>query len=648
MGKKYLWIIFILTIIVSVIALIPRYQSEKENDRVSLMLESRSVSYLEENISDAENDLLDKIKNSGISKIAVHKKELENIMKRDGVFFFSGSELQKIEMLGLDSVFPVHDFSFNTRSGFIYLPEGQNIEYFRDNLDMWKKKLNAPGLRIEPTGDIGYVIFFPEWEKDYVELKGFDLNRVQKYTENGFAVVPVFTDPVLESDFFRTFVEDFSAGLFMFTETRDSNYDSSSEAVLSNTADFMNRFSVTLAYIEPFLTGQKFSRNLAEKIDYNLVRTHILHEGEMERYNHTTLTSRYIRAVRERNSRLLYIRAFRNENTLNSGELLSRNEKLWETMVNEINKTSYEVNGIQAFRSFYGSTFLLFLIFLLVTVLITYFTDNYSSRKFSQTTKISFVLLAVLFFAALLLLGQVMLLRQMTALMVSIFLPIFLMFNLFSGSGKLTYIKAGFSFLGAGIITAACLNHISFSQQIMVFRGVKLSFVLPVILIGIFAFKEYSAESDFNLKSLLDFQPRVKHFLAAGLLFVIGVIFILRTGNFPLISVPAVEIRLRELLENVFVIRPRFKEIFIGYPALVLALGLKDKMQFSGYYYLLLTAASLVPINIVNSFTHIHTPLLVSLHRTINGFIVGTICGLLLLAVVNILRYLSGIISAGS
>ncbi|NTV53688.1 MAG: hypothetical protein HGA76_11865, partial [Candidatus Firestonebacteria bacterium] len=75
--------------------------------------------------------------------------------------------------------------------------------------------------------------------------------------------------------------------------------------------------------------------------------------------------------------------------------------------------------------------------------------------------------------------------------------------------------------------------------------------------------------------------------------------------------------------------RPRFKEFMLGYPWLLLGLGARrlEAFKSAGWPKLLLVVGLLGPISLINSFCHLHTPLLVSMLRSFHGLWLGTLIG---------------------
>ena len=107
---------------------------------------------------------------------------------------------------------------------------------------------------------------------------------------------------------------------------------------------------------------------------------------------------------------------------------------------------------------------------------------------------------------------------------------------------------------------------------------------------------------------------------------------LLRRGNFPIIGASGAELGLRDLLSEYFA-RPRFKEL-LGHPLAVLALT--NSGWASWLKGLLLTGGVVAQASIVNSFSHYHTPLLVSLERTLVALVLGLVIGLGLVPLVRL------------
>jgi hypothetical protein len=184
-------------------------------------------------------------------------------------------------------------------------------------------------------------------------------------------------------------------------------------------------------------------------------------------------------------------------------------------------------------------------------------------------------------------------------------------------------------------------------QQVFSFKGVKLALILPILLVGAYF---YCGSSRVN--SIYYVFRRLLHsyLTVVMLLFVLGfsgvlAIYILRSGNY--LTTTGFEQVLREFLENTLFVRPRFKEILVGYPALLLGFWLLDQQFTRRKVWLFNIFSTIALISFVNSFCHFHTPVLISLYRGILGILLGVVCAVLYyyiyLGIVRLIKSLSSI-----
>ncbi|MDW8141335.1 MAG: DUF5693 family protein [Candidatus Bipolaricaulota bacterium] len=209
--------------------------------------------------------------------------------------------------------------------------------------------------------------------------------------------------------------------------------------------------------------------------------------------------------------------------------------------------------------------------------------------------------------------------REALALAIAIVAPWALIFLFKERLGGWKFLIAvSLGSVGAGLAIAALLSDAAYFLKLQEFRGVKIALILPVLLVVATELWLRRGERWFTARSAW-----VATAAGAGLLFLI----LERSGNLPVVPVARWEELLRERLENLFVARPRFKEFLIGHPALVLW----DRQHSSRFVALILLALGAVgQTSMINSFAHLHTPLWLSLWRTLNGLILGVLIGLAL------------------
>jgi hypothetical protein len=194
-----------------------------------------------------------------------------------------------------------------------------------------------------------------------------------------------------------------------------------------------------------------------------------------------------------------------------------------------------------------------------------------------------------------------------------------------------------FSLTGA-LMVSGVLADISFMLKLQQFSGIKVAYLFPVLFVACAFFMLYGEGTPGErLKKLMDQPVLVKYLLLAAVLAVVGVIYLTRTGNEAAVGVSTLELKFRALLDRTLGIRPRTKEFLIGHPLMLvlLYLGYRDHR-----YLPLLILGSIGQVSMVNTFAHIHTPFIISFVRSINGFILGIMAGLVLMAVLQLGRLL--------
>jgi hypothetical protein len=163
------------------------------------------------------------------------------------------------------------------------------------------------------------------------------------------------------------------------------------------------------------------------------------------------------------------------------------------------------------------------------------------------------------------------------------------------------------------------------------FRGVALTLVLPPVLLGLTMLPKRDIRE--VIREL--WNTPVNLGLIAIMVGAIGAIALvfLRRGNTTGGGLSATESRIRQALQDE-IIRPRTKELALHAPAL-LAL---DKQLPTWINNLLLMGSTIGQGSIVDSFAHYHTPLLISLQRTVNGIVAGGIIGVIVVIAVRVLK----------
>lgn len=195
-----------------------------------------------------------------------------------------------------------------------------------------------------------------------------------------------------------------------------------------------------------------------------------------------------------------------------------------------------------------------------------------------------------------------------------------------SGAVLLYFRTAVLSLMAVPLVTAM-LNDIAYSLVFEQFRGVSLLHAAPIGLAAIYVFLYGSGGTVFgNARRILATPVTVLWIAAVAVLGAAGLYYMSRTGNAGTVS--GIELAFRSLLENTFGVRPRTKEFLIGHPLMLAGIFLALRHRYAGGLIVLATIAQL---SMVDTFAHIHTPLVLSVIRVLLGLGLGLLIGLVLI-----------------
>lgn len=175
-----------------------------------------------------------------------------------------------------------------------------------------------------------------------------------------------------------------------------------------------------------------------------------------------------------------------------------------------------------------------------------------------------------------------------------------------------------------GLALAAFFSDPTHMLRLRTFSGVKLTLLLSPLLVLVHDLKNRVHPE--SLKALLSRPPLWGELMLGGVLLLLLGIMLFRSDNVQFI--PGFEARVRGALERWLVARPRSKEIFLGYPSLLLLAFAVRNGLWARYREVLRIGTVLGFSSVVNSFCHFHTPVAFILIRELNGLWVGLLLGL--------------------
>src|SRR5579872_422319 len=186
----------------------------------------------------------------------------------------------------------------------------------------------------------------------------------------------------------------------------------------------------------------------------------------------------------------------------------------------------------------------------------------------------------------------------------------------------------------------------SFMLHANQYLGIKAQHAIPVLLIALIAIaggaiggEQWSAliaRCGARLREAMA-EPARFGTLALGIVAIAALALVVaRTGNDAGVGVSGTELQIRGYLDHILPVRPRTKEFLVGHPAFVLAIAwwLRGRRRLAIPAFVV---GSLGQASLLNTFCHIHTPLVVSIWRGALGLIIGALIGAAIFLALEIL-----------
>ena len=182
-------------------------------------------------------------------------------------------------------------------------------------------------------------------------------------------------------------------------------------------------------------------------------------------------------------------------------------------------------------------------------------------------------------------------------------------------------------FLITGIVQSSMLSGADYYLNSLIFRGIKLSLIVPILFSAVAYFVIEAQESGENpIRKFVEFlNTNIKVYWVALAMVVaaVGVIYIIRSGNVKEIS--GLESALRNTITDKMLARPRTKEFLVGWPCLVLLTYYASKTNCKLMRFMLSLGSSILFASVINTFCHVFTDAGVVYSRVLNGLALGLI-----------------------
>ena len=387
---------------------------------------------------------------------------------------------------------------------------------------------------------------------------------------------------------------------------------------------------------------QKGNVSLGREIPGRIVRVQAIARPELEKLTLDDVVDRYVLGVRERNVRVVYLRTWQHQDGNLSIE--QTNVEMVRRVADELKAHGFRLGRATPIPLYRGDNRILVgLSALCVPAIFSLLL--LALRWYRRDLVVAAYVLTIAFYAAGVVTHHELFARSMVALAGALlfetaaFLALEPAFESVPQPGTLaqgvrsvrwTLVATGVALLGALVVVGVMSSPLAM-EEIERFRGVKLVLALPpIVALLLYLFSGRYAAGSTSVRAVL-FTPLRAYQLIAGLAILgAGAVLLMRSGNQSEIAPSHLELALRRGLETVLSVRPRLKEFLIGYPAMMLVPALLPAHRRAvGWLFAL--GAGVGIGDIVDTFSHLHTPLLVSLLRIFNGLWIGIVIGIALI-----------------
>ncbi len=423
---------------------------------------------------------------------------------------------------------------------------------------------------------------------------------------------------------------------------------------LDATAGMFGRTKLNFGDIETYDPKQVQSgaEDLARKIPGRIVRVQAISKIEQDKLLPREIIERYLLGVRERNIRVIYLRPFAHQWDAGRGPLSieATNVELVRRIADGVRRDGYRLGGASPIYPFVVQPWLVVLVSLAVPAMLLLLLDALGVR--GQRPALVIFAADVAIVAAGYVVHHDMLARQAIALGAGILFPVAgfasiapalrrepaAAFGAAVGAGLRAMGVATAVTLGGALTVIGLLSTPLTMVEVDRFAGVKLLLLAPpLIALALYLLTPLWGARVEDPAAAAGAPVRLYE-LVLGVA-IVGGAYVLqaRSGNQSDITPSSFELTLRSHLTSILSVRPRFKEFLIGFPALMLvpALIKADRRRFG---WLLVLAIGMGLGDVVDTFSHLHTPLAISALRIVNGAILGALAGTIAIAVYRRLR----------
>ncbi|MGE7752559.1 DUF5693 family protein [Lysinibacillus fusiformis] len=621
--QKWLWGIIVLLLVVSSTGIMMRWNAEQSNDSYEIVIPFDEIQTADKNSDLTMDEILSSLKEAGLTTVSLEPLTLKEMEKQNLITVYKENDLAAQLLFT-----PYKDAVDRSKSGY-YIRVPENADYqklIKNSVEPEEVQIGEEAFYFLPTSNHNFDLKTPI---------GYDQPAMDVISKHGLGYVfkvenadnEVANDKLVNQ---LLALKDGSSGRLLGQGDEAIGFGQEDGHQLVEKLSDAGYYFYTIES-----NPLKGESKIAQMTDYKMIRLHSININRQTKLKLNESIDRTTRAVKERNIRSIFYHIKTTGNAKeNVEQTIDYLDGVHDAMPDHFQPGEPKLFDKVAVPAWVTAAVLLagILFTFIVSELVKWMPLRFAAAGFMTVLAIAyFILKSTLFLQAF-------------ALIIAVLAPTYAVIKSAQGSTKMSkilvqYLKAvAISLIGI-VIVIGLLNGNAFMTGFATFKGVKLVYLIPIMGVLLFTLIEINRLADQNIKkslsntvTLLNKELKYWHVLLLIVVAGIGLFYISRTGNSG--SVSDLELAFRQWLENTLYVRPRTKEFLIGFPFFVLALYVMGINRKWGS--ILLVPGVIGFLSIVNTFTHLHIPVAVSVLRTLYSVSLGFVIGLVFILIFKV------------
>lgn len=662
--NKVLIILILIGFAASMMINMERHRVEEANNSIELAIDYEGLVELAEREGLPVEYVLKEAKGAGITTLAVYDTTFTKLNKNGKCSAVSGSDILSSYQNGAMQDPEWRTLVENgTITGTNVYVTGHEEQTFKEVHEDLIRRLGADRVRaltVNGKTVLEVKAHFESFEK--MDL-GMPTDEMKIVNDAGFAVMARPTNYLQctkdDVDAFFKRIDGFDVSCIVFSGKECLSSPDETDYMVEQ----MKKRNLTLGMIEGVTQLQFYPQNglleIAKGLDYQAARLYAIPKDEQAKMTVQQALDRWANTDPERNIRINLMRIF--EKPAPDMTLMETNMTYFAKTKAMLEGQGYKIGPAGVFEQFYPSTILRSIVMLGVAAAVVMYLSLIIPGWQPKYMYGALIILAVCMMGPILM-GAGSKVRLMAALASANFFPAIAVIWQLDRIRKIAVNKAAslakiiptamwalfasgvISYMGASYLSGS-LADTEFLLEVNIFRGIKLTFVLPLILVAIaflqrfdiFDGKMDDTDGVINqLKKILDTPVKIKTLMGLFMVLVAGIVFVARSGHTSGMPVAGAELKFRAFLEHLMYARPRSKELLIGHPAFMLAAMAWWRQWPTMVLFVLVIVATIGQGSMVETFAHMRSPIFMSFVRGLGGIGLGAVIGAIAMVAVQL------------